>query len=397
MAKKGNNEGSIRKRSNGTWEGRYSDGVNAEGKQIQRSVYGKTKKEVADKLHAIFFQKQQGIYVTPTKVLVKDWLIEWLHNYAHITVRPSTYISYEGYIYNHIIPIIGDLPIQKLTPPIVQNFYNDRFLNGRIDGKGGLSSKTLRNMHNMFHQAMEQAKINGLIMQNPTDNAIIPKSQKKEMRVLSVQEQLRLLNVVHLHRLGFAIKFDLATGLRIGELCALKWSDLNYQKKTVKISRTLQRIKTNQLEREELDGSENMTMVVEGDVKTSSGFREIPIPDKIWMELLQHQQRQQQEYMSLGVPILPDGYIFAMPFGTCVEPSTMRDALNYLLAVAEIEHANFHSLRHTFATRAIEAGMPVKTLSDILGHSQVQITMDLYCHSSIDHMRDSMNALMGMF
>ena len=397
MAKKGNNEGSIRKRSNGTWEGRYSDGVNAEGKQIQRSVYGKTKKEVADKLHAIFFQKQQGIYVTPTKVLVKDWLIEWLHNYAHITVRPSTYISYEGYIYNHIIPIIGNLPIQKLTPPIVQNFYNDRFLNGRIDGKGGLSSKTLRNMHNMFHQAMEQAKINGLIMQNPTDNAIIPKSQKKEMRVLSVQEQLRLLNVVHLHRLGFAIKFDLATGLRIGELCALKWTDLNYQKKTVKISRTLQRIKTNQLEREELDGSENMTMVVEGDVKTSSGFREIPIPDKIWMELLQHQQRQQQEYMSLGVPILPDGYIFAMPFGTCVEPSTMRDALNYLLAVAEIEHANFHSLRHTFATRAIEAGMPVKTLSDILGHSQVQITMDLYCHSSIDHMRDSMNALMGMF
>ena len=397
MAKKGNNEGSIRKRSNGTWEGRYSDGVNAEGKQIQRSVYGKTKKEVADKLHAIFFQKQQGIYVTPTKVLVKDWLIEWLHNYAHITVRPSTYISYEGYIYNHIIPIIGDLPIQKLTPPIVQNFYNDRFLNGRTDGKGGLSSKTLRNMHNMFHQAMEQAKINGLIMQNPTDNAIIPKSQKKEMRVLSIEEELQLLSVTHLHRLGFAIKFDLATGLRIGELCALKWSDLNYQKKTVKISRTLQRIKTNQMEREELDGSENMTMVVEGDVKTNSGFREIPIPDKIWIELLQHQQRQQQEYLSLGIPILPDGYVFAMPFGTCVEPSTMRDALNYLLDVAEIEHANFHSLRHTFATRAIEAGMPVKTLSDILGHSQVQITMDLYCHSSIDHMRDSMNALMGMF
>ena len=226
---------------------------------------------------------------------------------------------------------------------------------------------------------------------------MIPKSQKKEMRVLSVQEQMRLLGVVHLHRLGFAIKFDLATGLRIGELCALKWNDLNYQKKTVKISRTLQRIKTNQLEREELDGSENMTMVVEGDVKTSSGFREIPIPDKIWMELLQHQQKQNQEYMSLEVPVLPDGYIFAMPFGTCVEPSTMRDALNYLLAVAEIEHANFHSLRHTFATRAIEAGMPVKTLSDILGHSQVQITMDLYCHSSIDHMRDSMNALMGMF
>lgn len=397
MSRKANNEGSIRKRANGTWEGRYSDGVNADGKQIQRSVYGKTRQEVADKLHTIFYQKQQGIYVTPTKVLVKDWLIDWLHNYAHITVRPSTYISYEGYIYNHIIPCIGDLPIQKLTPPLVQNFYNDRYLNGRTDGKGSLSSKTLHNMHNMFHQAMEQAKNNGLIMQNPTENVILPKFPKKEMRVLSVEEQLRLLSVTHLHRLGFAIKLDLATGLRIGELCALKWTDLNYQRKTIKVSRTLQRIKTNQLEREELDGSESMTMVVEGDVKTSSGFREIPIPDKIWAELMLHQQVQHQEYQTLGIPILPDGYVFAMPFGTCVEPSTMRDALNYLLAAAGIEHANFHSLRHTFATRAIEAGIPVETLSDILGHSQVQITMDLYCHSSLDHMRDSMNALMGMF
>ena len=151
MSRKANNEGSIRKRANGTWEGRYTDGVNADGKQIQRSVYGKTRQEVADKLHTIFYQKQQGIYVTPTKVLVKDWLTDWLHNYAHITVRPSTYISYEGYIYNHIIPCIGDLPIQKLTPPLVQNFYNGRYLNGRTDGKGGLSSKTLHNMHNMFH------------------------------------------------------------------------------------------------------------------------------------------------------------------------------------------------------------------------------------------------------
>ena len=397
MSKKSNNEGSIRQRSNGTWEGRYSDGFDAAGKQIQRSVYGKTKQEVAEKLHTIFYQKQQGIYVTPTDCLVKDWMLDWLHNYAHIVVRPSTYICYEGYIYNHIIPCIGEIPIQKLTPPLVQNFYNDRYQNGRTDGKGGLSAKTLRNMHNMFHQAMEQAKINGLILHNPTDNVMIPKRQIQEMRVLSIEEEMKLLSILHLHRLGFAIKFDLATGLRIGELCALKWTDFNYSRKSVKISRTLQRIKTNQLEREELDGSESMTMVIEGDVKTRSGFREIPIPDVIWNELMIHQNNQQHEYMKLGVPIRPDGYVFSMQLGTCVEPSTMRDALNYLLAAAEIEHANFHSLRHTFATRAIEGGMPVKTLSDILGHSQVQITMDLYCHSSIDHMRDSMNAMMGIF
>ena len=397
MAKNGNNEGSIRKRPNGMWEGRYTDGFDANGKQIQRSVYGKTKKEVNDKLHTIFVEKKQGIYVEPQNVLLKDWLVEWLHSYALLNVRDSTYISYEGYIYNHIIPVIGDVPLQKLTPPIVQNFYNDRIMNGRKDGKGGLSSKTLHNMHNMFHQAMEQAKINGLIMQNPTEHSVIPSTPKKEMCVLSVQDQMRLLSVTHMHRLGIAIRFDLATGMRIGELCALRWTDVDFSNKTVKLSRTLQRIKKNQLDREDIDESDRLTNLVEGPVKTKSGFRTIPVPDVIWNDLMQHRQRQQQEYMSIGIPIRPDGYVFAMPFGTCVEPATMRDALNYLLAVAGLDHVNFHALRHTFATRALESGMPVKTLSDILGHSQVQITMDLYCHSSIDHMRDSMNALMGMF
>ncbi len=113
--------------------------------------------------------------------------------------------------------------------------------------------------------------------------------------------------------------------------------------------------------------------------------------------LLEYREKQNQEYTMLSLPILPNGFVFSMPFGTCVEPRTMRDALNYLLAAANIEHANFHSLRHTFATRAIENGVNVKALSDILGHATVQITMDLYCHSSLDLMRDSMDKIAGIF
>ena len=101
--------------------------------------------------------------------------------------------------------------------------------------------------------------------------------------------------------------------------------------------------------------------------------------------------------MTLGVPILPNGFVFSMPFGTCVEPSTMRDALNCLLKIAGVDHANFHALRHTFATRAVESGINIKTLSDILGHATVQITMDLYCHTSIDLMRESMDKMSGLF
>ena len=113
--------------------------------------------------------------------------------------------------------------------------------------------------------------------------------------------------------------------------------------------------------------------------------------------LLEYREKQNQEYTMLGLPIPPNDFVFSMPFGTCVEPRTMRDALNYLLAAANIEHANFHSLRHTFATRAIENGVNVKALSDILGHATVQITMDLYCHSSLDLMRDSMDKIAGIF
>ena len=397
MSTRGNNEGSIRQRSDGRWEGRYTDGFDDKGRQIQRSIYGNTRKEVIEKLNTIICQKQQGIYVAPSVVLLQDWLIEWLRSYAAVVVRPSTMASYDGYVYKHIIPAIGQCPLQKVTPPIVQTFYNNEYQNGRRDGQGGLSPKTLRNMHNMFHQAMEQAKLNGLIMQNPTDSVVLPKTQKKEMRVLSVEEEMRILSVVHMHRLGFAIKLDLATGLRVGELCALRWTDLNYQTRSIKISRTLQRVQCSQMERESFKGYENVTMMLEGDVKTSSGFRDIPLPDKIWTELMLHQQKQNQEYMQIGLPIQPNGYVFAMPMGTCVEPNVMRDAFSYLLALAGVDHANFHSLRHTFATRAVEAGIPIKTLSDILGHSQVQITMDLYCHSSLDHMRDSMNLLMDMF
>lgn len=394
MNKNGNNEGSIRKRANGSWEGRYSDGYDERGRQIQRSVYGKTRKEVSDKLNTILYQKQNGTYVQPNRVTLKDWLNDWLMNYAKITVRPSTYISYEGYVYNHINPILGDVPIQQVTPVIVQNFYNQKYESGRSDGMGGLSPKTIRNLHNMLHQALDQARINGLIFNNPTDGAVIPKQEKREMRVLSVQEESALLSVIQLHRLGAAIAFDLATGLRIGELCALRWSDLNFSTRTIKISRTLQRIKKSL--NEQYDG-DNTTAVLEGNVKTNSGFREIPLPDKIFQMLLAHQQNQIAELAQFGIPYQNNGYIFAMPMGTCVEPHTMRDALNFLLKAAGIEHANFHALRHTFATRAIENGVNIKTLSDILGHSQVQITMDLYCHSSLDLMRDSMDKLMGMF
>lgn len=393
--KKGKGEGNIRQRADGTWEARFTAGKKDDGKQIQRSIYGKTRAEVSKKLIEVLNELNTGDYIPPNKLTLAIWLELWLKQYASIILRPSTYISYEGYIYNHINPVMGGILLKDLTSERIQVFYNDKFQNGRTDGKGGLSPKTIRNLHNMLHKALDQACRNNLIAKNIAKHSVLPKRERKEMRVLSRKEQKELILKIGTERLGFAILFDLSTGLRIGELCGLKWQDIDFSKKTFQVRRTLQRLKTSKTEQQESETAK--TKVVEGKVKTDKGYREIPIQDKIFTELLEYQERQKQEKEEASDAYTGNDYVFTSPIGGAVEPSTMRDMFNRLLKLANIEHANFHALRHTFATRAIESGVPIKAVSDILGHATVQLTMDLYCHSSMDLKRDAVNKMADLW
>lgn len=393
--KKGKGEGTIRQRADGTWEARYTAGRSDDGKQIQRSIYGKTRTDVSKKLIEVLNELNTGEYIPPNKLTLSIWLELWLKQYASIALRPSTYISYEGYVYNHINPILGGVLLQDLTAERIQTFYNDKFQAGRTDGKGGLSPKTIRNLHNMLHKALDQACKNNLIAKNLAEYTVLPKRERREMRVLSRSEQKTLLSKIHIERLGFAILFDLFTGLRIGELCGLKWQDIDFSKKTFLVRRTLQRIKTSKAEKK--DPTTPKTQVLEGKVKTDNGYREIPIQDKIFAELLEYRNRQNQEKQEASIAYVDNDYVFASQLGGPVEPSNMRDMFNRLLKSVNIEHANFHALRHTFATRAIESGVPIKAVSDILGHATVQLTMDLYCHSSMDLKRDAVNKMADLW
>ncbi|WMJ22194.1 site-specific integrase [Paludicola sp. MB14-C6] len=391
MGKNGHNEGSIRNRPDRKWEARYTAGRNELGRQIQRSIYGKTRTEVAKKLNDVLNKLHAGQYIAPNKITLSEWLTTWLKEYASVTLRPSTYISYEGYIHNHINPIMGGIPLKNLTTDRLQVFYNEKSESGRLDGKGGLSPKTLRNLHNMLHKALEQACKNNMIASNVSDNTILPKRENKEMRVLSRSEQKTLLQHIDSERLGFAILLDLSTGMRIGELCGLKWNDIDFDRKVLFIRRTLQRVKTSIAELENSNAPK--TMILEGNVKTDNSYREVPIQEKIFIKLLEYQKRQQQEKTLASSAYDDNDYIFATQLGGVIEPSTMRDMYNRLLKQAGISHANFHALRHTFATRAIESGVPIKAVSDILGHATVQLTMDLYCHSSIDLKREAVDKM----
>lgn len=245
--KNGNNEGTIRKRKNGTWKGRYTIGYDSHGKQKQKSIYGKTRAEVAKKLSEMTSAIQNGSYIAPRNLTLSEWLEVWLTSYAYIKVRPSTYASYQAYIERHVSPIIGGLQLQKLTTNQLQVFFNEKRVNGRIDGKGGLSPKTIRNMYNMLHEALQQAVINKIVSVNVSEGVVLPSKDEKEIIVFKPEEQRAIIEAAQKDRLGFAIELDFFTGLRVGELCALKWSDIDLAAKEFRVRRTLQRVQKKRL------------------------------------------------------------------------------------------------------------------------------------------------------
>ena len=383
--KNGNNEGTIRKRKNGTWEGRYTIGYDSHGKQKQKSIYGKTRAEVAKKLSEMTSAIQNGSYIAPRNLTLSEWLEVWLTSYAYIKVRPSTYASYQAYIERHVSPIIGGLQLQKLTTNQLQVFFNEKRVNGRIDGKGGLSPKTIRNIYNMLHEALQQAVINKIVSVNVSEGVVLPSKDEKEIIVFKPEEQRAIIEAAQKDRLGFAIELDFFTGLRVGELCALKWSDIDLAAKEFRVRRTLQRV---QKKTSDIKSKGKRTQIVEGATKTKKGNRVIPLTDTMLQKLLVHKARQLFEKRRLGKGYSDNGYVFANEFGGAIEPSYLRDVYERILKNANAPHYTFHTIRHTFATRAIENDMPVKVVSEILGHSSVQLTMDLYCHPSISAKRN---------
>lgn len=359
MSKRGEN---IYKRKDGRWEGRYKNGYKSNGKIKYCSVYAKTYSEV----RRIIAQKRTATSLcTPCKLTVKELFEHWLRT-IHMSVKESTYSNYHMKIHKHILPFFGHYSYDKLTVKILNDFVETKL-------SEGLSAKYVYDIAVLIRAAFKHARKNfgyadkaefmNMPKRKPDNDKEMLSEKEYSLFMSALKSNLTLTNV--------GILLASCTGIRIGELCALKWSDIDFDKNIIFIKHTIQRI-TN------ING-QNSTKVIITSPKSHTSIRKIPIP-KWLMQILHNIKNDDNNY------ILTNTNRFT-------EPRTMQYRFRSLLKKQNLPFINFHTLRHIFATRCISIGFDVKTLSEILGHSSVQITLNRYVHSSIERKRSCMELI----
>lgn len=323
-----------------------------------------------------------------SEMTVAEWLNYWYNTYALRTIKQSTAVSYRGYINRHLIPVIGDIHVSDLNGNILQEFFNERYDNGNTRG-GGLSAKSVHNLYLMLHKALDKACDVDIIRKNYVDCVELPKLIKPETNVLTVAEQHKLIMELKGTEeiLGFGVTIALYTGMRLGEVLGLRWCDIDMCNDMIYVRRTVNRLPT-------LNGK-TKTEIVIGTPKSQASIRNIPFTDCLKNEFVM-QKEKNKALMGNRKPS-EDDYVLQLRVGHPVEPKTMQMVFKRILRDAHIRDVNFHALRHTFATRAIECGMDVKTLSAILGHADVTTTLNRYAHTLDEHKRNAIATLMENF
>ena len=357
MSKTGEN---IRKRKDGRWEGRYKAGRSPDGKVRYRSVYAKTYTEVKEKLCAA----RQGITAMERPSLLRqiptDKVLDLWMQSMELQVKKSTYSRYRGIVEKHLRPRFGRFRIQDITSADLQAFA--------MDLSRDLKGKTVRDILTVMGQVLKYAAKQGYCAKIDTVCKI--KKDENEMQILSPDEQKRLTD--HLFenqsRENMGILLCLYTGLRIGEICGLRCSDIDRATGTLRVRRTVQRIS---------DGNGGTEIWIDAP-KTQRSAREIPIPPFLLDAVGRHAW---------------EGAYFLTGTDIPMQPRTLQNRFKRILKECGLRNLRFHALRHTFASRAIEVGFDAKSLSEILGHASVNITLDRYVHSSMELKRSHMQRL----
>lgn len=308
------------------------------------------------------------------RIYFKDWIDEWLSEQKNY-IKESTYANYTNVVYNHLIPELGDYLLKDINNKLIQKILLDKYKNGRKDSTGGLSDKTIKDMGTLLKTSFKSAFKEELI--TPFDLSFnYPKNNKNNrIYVLSKIEQKKLISYIASNKniKNLSILLTLYSGLRIGELCALKWSDIDFKKNILTVNKTLQRIYTKD------NINSGSSKIVLSNPKTKNAYREIPLNNNFAVLLKEYKSNNNDYILSCSAK--------------AIEPRSFRKYYSSILKKVNIKHFSFHSLRHTFATNCIRLGTDYKTVSELLGHSSVNITLNLYVHPQISQKKKCINSI----
>jgi len=380
--RRGNGEGSISKRSDGSWLGQVSIGNDpGTGKPKRKSFYGKTRKEVADKMAQLMQEVRNGTYVEPSTTTLGEWMGKWLTVYKKGQLRPGTYENYEVLIKTHINPGLGNTLIAKLQAQMLQNFYNEKLESGRKDGKGGLSTRTVRYFHTIIREALEQAVKEGILSRNVADSTSPPVITTKQMQLLTESELLTFLDKAKGDRLYAAYVMVAMTGLRRGELLGLCWDCVSLEQGVITVKRELLAL--------------NEGLLLQENTKTKSGKRSITLTDDSIRELKAYKKRQAQEKLLSGVAYQDNDFVFCKEDGTALNPKDFTKRFQRLLKAAGVPIVRLHDMRHLHATLLLQRSIPAKLVQERLGHRSVKMTLDLYSHVTLEMKEMAAESLNG--
>lgn len=376
MPKRGEN---IRKRKDGRWEGRFKIGNDSNGKTLYHSVYAKSYSEVKEKmkngrvLDAVKEKNESDNEITFSEVLFL-----WLDS-IRISVKESTYYRYEYIINRHICPELGVLKLSQITSQLINTFLDCKSKGGRLDKKGGLSPSYVKSIMLIIKAAIDFATDEELC--KPLRTKINkPVDKSKELPILCETDQRRLEDHLRCNMdiTGIGIMISLYSGLRIGEICALTWDDIDLTNKVIHVRHTIARVRAKQ------NNITAKSILIVDEPKTKASRRDIPI-STVLMPLLSDAKKHSE-----SIYVASDKKDF-------VSPRTYEYRYHQALKECGVEQVNYHALRHTFATRCVAAGVDIKSLSEMLGHANAAITLNTYVHSSMDMKRNQLEKLSSFF
>jgi integrase len=370
MAKRrGHGEGSIYQRPDGRWCAIVTVGY-ANGKQRRKYIYGKTRKEVAEKLKEVLREQQLGVNIAPERLTVETFLTTWLEDVVRRRLRPRVYETYAQIVRTHLVPHLGTIQLAKLTPEQVYRMLV-------LLADAGKAANTIRNVHAVLRRALNQALRWGKVNRNVATLVELPKPtrveaeqgagalQPRQMKMLSPSQAQRLLDTVAGHRWACVYHVALELGLRRGEILALRWTDIDLDRKVLAVTGTMHR-HSGKLNRDA--------------PKTESSRRLLPLTDRLIAALQEHKARQDNERARLGEGWVDLDLVFTTGHGTAIEPHNLFDHFKAALRAAGLPKMRFHDLRHSCASILLAQNVHPRVIMEILGHSEIGTTMNLYAH-----------------